>query len=132
LPLFYLLGFLLFATFYAAIGAASDQESDAQTLSIPLVIPVLAGFMLVTPVISAPESTLAVVTSMIPFISPILMPSRMAATVVPYWQIIGALLLLVVTFLLSVYVCAKIYRVGVLMYGKKASFRDLWKWVKYA
>ena len=132
LPFFYLFGFLLYASFYAAIGAASEQESDAQTLSIPLMIPVISAFMLVMPVISNPDSTLAVVTSMIPFISPILMPARMGATVVPYWQIIVSLLLLLVFFLAAVYVCAKIYRVGVLMYGKRASFKDLYKWLKYA
>ncbi len=132
LPFFYLFGFLLFASFYAAIGAASEQESDAQTLSIPLVIPVIAAFMLVTPVVASPDSTLAVVTSILPFISPILMPARMGATVVPFWQIGLSLLVLLLSFLLAVKVCAKIYRVGVLMYGKKASFKDLIKWMKYA
>lgn len=130
--LFFLGGYLLYASLFAAIGSAVDQESDAQGFMLPVMMPIILSIVFIQPIIEAPNSTFAVVLSMIPFFSPIPMVVRVAVTEVPFWQVGGSFVLLIGTFLGAIWVSSRIYRVGVLMYGKKAKLSDLIKWVRYA
>ncbi len=130
--LFFLAGYLLYASLFAAVGSAVDQEADAQGFMLPLMMPIILSIVFIQPIIEEPNSTLAVALSMIPFFSPVPMVVRVAVTEVPLWQVGGSFLLLVGTFLGAVWVSARIYRVGILMYGKKPKLRDLIKWIRYA
>lgn len=130
--LFFLFGFLLYATLFAAVGSAVDQQQDAQGIMLPVMMPIIISIVFLQAVIQAPNSTLAVVLSLIPFTSPIPMVVRVAMIDVPLWQVALSFLLLVGTFIGAVWVSSRIYRVGILMYGKKASFRDLARWARYS
>jgi ABC-2 type transport system permease protein len=114
------------------VGSAVDQESDAAQLQIPVTLPIIIPIMFIANVMSNPDGTLAVVLSLIPFFTPILMIARIAATSVPIWQIALSVVLLTATFFACLYVAAKIYRVGILMYGKKPTFKDMVKWFRLA
>lgn len=128
---FFLLGYLIFSSLYAAVGSAIEQESDAQQLQIPIMILIIIPILFIFSVADDPTSTLAVVTSMIPFFAPILMPVRIAIIDVPVWQLAGTVVLMIATFFVLIWLSARIYRVGILMYGKKASFAELAKWIRY-
>ncbi len=131
--LFYFLsGYFIYSTLFAAVGSAVDQEADAAQLQLPVTLPIIIPILFITNVMANPDGTLAVVLSLIPFFTPILMIARIAATSVPIWQIALSIVLLSLTFLLCLYIAAKIYRVGILMYGKKPTFKDLVKWFKLA
>jgi ABC-2 type transport system permease protein len=130
--LYFLLGYLLYASIFSAIGSSVEQQQDAQSLMLPVMLPIIMSIALVQPLIEAPNSTLAIVMSMIPFTSPISMVVRTAVTEVPIWQMLLSFSLLLGFFIGAIWVSARIYRVGVLMYGKKASIKDLIKWVRYA
>lgn len=131
--LFYFLsGYFIYSTLFAAVGSAVDQEADAAQLQLPVTLPIIIPILFITNVMANPDGTLAVVLSLIPFFTPILMIARIAATSVPIWQIALSVVLLGLTFLLCLYIAAKIYRVGILMYGKKPTFKDLAKWFKLA
>jgi ABC-2 type transport system permease protein len=125
-----LLGFLIYSAIFAAIGAAVENEQDSQQFMLPVGLPIFAGYMLNTQVMQAPDSALAITVSLFPLTAPINMISRIASTSVPIWQIILSILLMIVTFLGTMWLAAKIYRVGILMYGKKPTFKELAKWVK--
>ena len=125
---FFIGGYLVYASLFAAVGAAVEQEADAQVLQIPITLPVLVPVLFLFYVASEPESTLTAVLSILPFFSPILMMGRLAISAVPWWQVTLALALLLGTFVLLVGMAARIYRIGILMYGKKASIADLWRW----
>jgi ABC-2 type transport system permease protein len=127
---FFLAGYLIYSAMFAAIGSAVDNEQDAQQLQFPVTIPVIIPILMIGKVVSDPDSTLAVVSSMIPLFSPILMMVRIAVTDVPFWQWGGSIVLMVLTFLGLVWLAARIYRVGVLMYGKKPTFKELARWVR--
>jgi ABC-2 type transport system permease protein len=127
---FFLGGYLLYASLFAAIGSVVEQESDAQQFMIPVAIPIILSLLLLGHVIETPESTLSVVTSLIPFFSPVLMPVRVIMAHLPFWQAPLALILLFATFLLTVWLCARIYRTGILMYGKRPSISDILKWMR--
>jgi ABC-2 type transport system permease protein len=129
--IFYVLGFLVYGGVFAALGSAADSPQDVQHLAIPVYIPIIIPMLLLMPVTSDPNSTLAIVTSMIPFFTPILMMSRIVVTDVPLWQSLGSIMLMVLTFVSLLWLSAKIYRVGILMYGKKVSFGELYRWMKY-
>lgn len=129
--IFYVLGFLIYGAVFAALGSAADNPQDVQHLAIPVYLPIIIPMLLLMPVTSDPNSTLAVISSMIPFFSPILMMSRIVVTEVPLWQSIGSIGLMILTFLSLLWLSAKIYRVGILMYGKKISFGELYRWIKY-
>lgn len=129
---YFLAGYFIYATLFAAVGSAVDQESDAAQLQIPITLPIIIPILFITVIISNPDGTLAVIMSLIPFFSPILMIVRITATEVPLWQIILSIALMTGTFLASIWLAAKIYRVGILMYGKKPTFKDLYKWTKLA
>ena len=129
--LYFLLGYLLYSSIYAAIGAAVDNETDTQQFMLPVMLPLMIGvYVGFATVINDPHGTIATVFSMIPFTSPIVMLMRIPFGV-PWWQIALSLFLLLITFLFVVWLAAKIYRVGILMYGKKISYKELYKWMKY-
>lgn len=129
---YFLAGYFIYSTLFAAVGSAVDQESDAAQLQIPVTLPIIIPIMFIANVMSNPDGTLAVVLSLIPFFTPILMIARIAATSVPIWQIALSVVLLTATFFACLFFAAKIYRVGILMYGKKPTFKDMVKWFKLA
>ena len=117
--------------FYAAIGAAVDNETDTQQFIMPILMPlILAVYVGVFTVIEDPHGTVSMVFSFIPLTSPVVMLMRIPFGV-PIWQQLLSLGLLIGTFMLSVWFAAKIYRVGILMYGKKPTYKELYKWLKY-
>jgi len=129
--LFFISGYLLYSSLYAAIGAAVDNETDTQQFMLPILMPlILAVYVGMFTVIEDPHGTVSTIFSFIPFTSPVVMLMRIPFGV-PIWQQIVSLLLLIGTFLLTVWFAAKIYRVGILMYGKKPTYKELIKWIKY-
>ena len=129
--LFFIGGYLLYSSLYAAIGAAVDNETDTQQFLMPILIPlILAVYVGVFTVIEDPHGTVSTVFSFIPFTSPVVMLMRIPFGV-PIWQQVISFGLLVGTFMFTVWFAAKIYRVGILMYGKKPTYKDLYKWLKY-
>ena len=128
---FFVGGYLLYSSLYAAIGAAVDNETDTQQFMMPILMPlILAVYVGVFTVIEDPHGTVSTVFSFIPFTSPVVMLMRIPFGV-PIWQQLLSLALLISTFVLTVWFAAKIYRVGILMYGKKPSYKELYKWLKY-
>ena len=127
--LFFLFGYLLYASLFAAIGSAVENEADTQQLQLPVTIPLLVGFLVAFYAFRAPDSSIVWWFSMIPFTSPIVMLARLPFGV-PMWELILSIGLLILTFIAVAWASAKIYKVGILMYGKKSSFKDLWKWLK--
>ena len=133
---YFVLGYLIYSSIYAAIGAAVDNETDTQQFIFPIILPLmLAIYVGFFSVFGNPHGPIAVGFSLFPLTSPIVMlmrlPSGIGAGGVPVWQLILSIALLVVTFIGIVWLAAKIYRVGILMYGKKPSYRELWKWLRY-
>lgn len=129
--LFFIGGYLLYSSFYAAIGAAVDNETDTQQFMLPIIMPlILAVYIGIFTVIEDPHGTVSTVFSFIPLTSPVVMLMRIPFGV-PLWQQLVSLLLLVASFMFTVWFAAKIYRVGILMYGKKPSYKELVKWIKY-
>lgn len=128
--LFFILGYLLYSAIYAAIGAAVDNETDTQQFVFPLMIPLILAFYIgFAAVINEPHGAFATVFSIVPFTSPIVMLMRLPFGV-PLWQIIVSLLFLIGTFIAMVWIGAKIYRIGILSYGNKPSYKDIYKWLK--
>ena len=125
-------GYLLFASLYAVVGAVVSTEQDAQQLQMPITLIVVAGFMLFGVVMRDPSSTTSILLSLFPFFSPILMIMRIALQTPPFWQIALSLFLLAATTAAVVYGAAKIYRVGVLMYGKRPSLAEVLRWLRYS
>jgi ABC-2 type transport system permease protein len=130
--LFFLLGFLFYASLYAAIGAAVNTVQEAQNLVWPVMMPYILGMVFFTVVLEAPDGALAVTLSMIPGISPLIMFLRIVVLTPPWWQIALSIALLVLAILGVLWASARVYRVGILMYGKKPTFPELVKWVRHA
>ena len=128
--LYFLLGYLLYAAMFAAVGSAVDNEADTQQLIFPVTLPLILGLFIMIHTFQHPDSALSFWGSMIPFTSPMVMMARVPFGV-PLWELALSVGLLAVTFLFMTYVSAKIYRVGILMYGKKPNFKELYKWLKY-
>lgn len=129
--LFFIGGFLLYSSLYAAIGAAVDNETDTQQFMMPIMVPlILAVYVGGFTVLEDPHGTVAQVFSFIPFTSPVVMLMRIPFGV-PIWQQILSVVLLFTTFIGVVWFASKIYRVGILMYGKKPSYKEIYKWLKY-
>ena len=129
--IFFIGGYFLYSSFYAAIGAAVDSETDSQQFLMPIIMPLmLAVYVGFLTVINDPHGTVAVVFSLIPLTSPIVMLMRIPFGV-PLWQLALSVVLLYGTFIFVVWFAAKIYRVGILMYGKKPTWKELYKWLKY-
>ena len=127
--LFFFFGYMLYASLYAAIGSAVENEGDTQQLQIPVTIPLMLAYFIAIFAFNAPESRIAFWGSMIPFTSPIVMLARLPFGV-ENWELILSLGLLIITFIVCAYLSAKIYKVGILMFGKKSTWKDLWKWLK--
>jgi len=130
--LFFLLGYLLYSTVYAAIGAVITSEQEGQQLQFIILLPLIVSVFMMGPVMRAPDAPVAVWTSMVPFFAPVLMYLRIAVQPPPLWQIGLSLLLLVATIAGLLLLCARIYRIGILMYGKRPTLPEIVKWLKYA
>ncbi|MCF6349600.1 MAG: ABC transporter permease [Flavobacteriaceae bacterium] len=129
--IYFLGGFLLYSSLYAAIGSAVDNETDTQQFMMPIIMPLMLGvYVGAFSVINDPHGPVATIFSMIPLTSPIVMLMRVPFGV-PVWQIIVSIVLLVGTFIFTVWLAAKIYRIGILMYGKKPTYKELFKWLRY-
>ena len=134
--IYFVLGYLIYSSIYAAIGAAVDNETDTQQFIFPIILPLmLAIYVGFFSVFSNPHGPIAVAFSLFPLTSPIVMLMRLPGGIgeggVPIWQLMASIALLLVTFIGIVWLAAKIYRVGILMYGKKPSYKELFKWLKY-
>ena len=127
--IYFVLGYLLYASLFAAIGSAVENEADTQQLQLPVTIPLMIGFFIAFYAFKAPDSAVVFWGSMIPFTSPIVMLARIPFGV-PMWELALSVALLVATFAACGWASAKIYKIGILMFGKKTSFKDLWKWMK--
>ena len=127
--IYFILGYLLYASFFAAIGSAVENEADTQQLQLPVTIPLMIAFFIAFYAFKAPDSPIVFWGSMIPFTSPIVMLARIPFGV-PTWELALSIGLLVATFIACGWASAKIYKIGVLMFGKKTSFKDLWNWLK--
>ena len=128
--IFFILGYLLYATLYAAIGSLVDNNTDSQQFMLPITVPLMIAIISSFYIVNNPDSSLSVWLSMIPFTSPVSMMVRIPFGV-PIWQIVVSVLLLAGTFVLMTWIAAKIYRTGILMYGKKLSYKEIFKWLKY-
>ena len=129
--LFYFLGgYFLYASLFAAVGSAADNETDTQQFMMPITIPLILGLFVAMGTFQNPESSVAFWFSLIPLTSPIVMMARLPFGV-PYWELILSMIILIFTFLGTTWLAAKIYRTGILMYGKKTTYKELWKWLKY-
>ncbi len=126
---FFVLGYLLYASLFAAIGSAVENEADSSQLQLPITIPLLIGFFIAIYSFKSPDSAIAVWGSLIPFTSPIVMLARIPFGV-PVWQLALSIVLLLLTFVACAWISAKIYRAGILTFGKKSTWKDLWKWLK--
>lgn len=130
--LYFVLGFFLYAMLYATVGAIVSSEEDAQQVQFPVTMLIVVPMMIFGLVLSNPNSTSSIVLSMVPFFAPTLMMLRIAVINPPVWQVILSMLIMVVTILGFLWVAAKIYRVGILMYGKRPSIAELGRWLRYS
>jgi ABC-2 type transport system permease protein len=129
--LYFLGGYLLYASLFAAVGASIDNETDSQQFMFPITIPLIISIYVAMAAFRNPHSDMVFWFSMVPFTSPIVMMARVPFDV-PIWQLIVSLSLLVGGFLFTTWFAARIYRTGILMYGKKVSYKELWKWFRYS
>ena len=127
---YFISGYLLYSSLFAAVGSAVDAEADTQQFILPITIPLLLAIMLIQPVMDNPDGTLAFWMSMIPFTSPVIMMVRLPFGV-ENWELIISMLSIIIGFVATTFLAAKIYRTGILMYGKKISYKELWKWLSY-
>ena len=129
---YFIFGYLFYASLFAAVGsAASDDAQDMQSLVIPVTMPIVLAIAIMMQVIVNPTSSLATWSSMVPFFSPVVMMSRVPFGVpatVPWWELASSMLMLIAGFLFITWLSAKIYRTGILLYGKKITWREMWKW----
>jgi len=129
--IFYFLGgYLLYSALFAAVGAAVDNETETQQFMLPITLPMVFAFVMAQAVIQNPEGPMAFWLSIIPFTSPVIMMVRLPFGV-PAWQLILSMALLVLGFIFTTWLAGKIYRTGILMYGKKVSWKELGKWLFY-
>jgi len=128
---YFITGYLLYASIFAAIGSAVDNETETQQFMLPVTIPIIVALMVAMGTMQNPESSVAFWFSLIPFTSPIVMMARIPFGV-PVWQLAVSMGLMLITFITFVWVAAKIYRTGILMYGKKTSWKEMWKWLRYS
>jgi ABC-2 type transport system permease protein len=127
---YFLFGYLMYGSLFAIIGSAVDNETETQQFMLPVTIPLILGIVLMSNVMNNPDGPLAFWFSIFPLTSPILMMVRMPFDV-PTWELLLSGFLLIITILGAIWMAAKIYRTGILMYGKKVSYKELWKWLKY-
>ncbi len=123
-------GYLLYGSLFAAVGSLVDSDADTQQFSLPITVPLIIALMVLPNIVQNPDSSIAVIFSIIPFTSPVVMMARIPFGM-PYWEIAISMILLVFTFIGSIWLSGKIYRTGILVYGKKLSYKELWKWLTY-
>jgi ABC-2 type transport system permease protein len=129
--IFYFLGgYLLYGSLFAAVGSAVDNETDTQQFMLPITIPLILAIIVLVNGISNPQGGIAFWFSIIPFTSPIVMMARLPFGV-PEWEVLLSMALLILTFIGTTWLSGKIYRTGILMYGKKVNYKELWKWIRY-
>jgi ABC-2 type transport system permease protein len=129
---FFVLGFLFYASLYAAVGATVSSEQDAQQAAAPIAFLLVPSIVLLQPILLAPTGTLAVVMSILPFSAPIVMPMRMSMIEVPMWEKVASFASALLGCVLAIWFAAKIYRVGLLMYGKRPTYGEMIKWLRYS
>jgi ABC-2 type transport system permease protein len=127
--IYFALGYLLYASLFAAIGSAVENEADTNQLQMPITVPLMLAFFIALYAFNAPDSPIVWWGSMIPLTSPIVMLARIPFGV-PVWELALSVVLLVATFAACGWLSAKIYKIGILMFGKKTTFKDLWKWLR--
>jgi ABC-2 type transport system permease protein len=127
---FFLFGYLLYAALFAAIGSAVDNEADTQQFILPVTIPLILSFIIAQSIIKDPDSAMAQFFSIFPLTSPIVMMVRLPFGV-PMWELLLSMLMLIFGFLFFTWLAGKIYRTGILMYGKKTTWKELGKWLFY-
>jgi ABC-2 type transport system permease protein len=129
---YFLVGFAFYATLYAAAGSMVNSEQEAQQAAVPVMLLAMTTWLLVNPVMLNPTGSLATTLSWLPWASPIIMPMRMGLTTVSPMSIVGSFVVAILGTIGAVWLSARIYRVGMLMYGKKPSFAEVAKWIRYA
>jgi ABC-2 type transport system permease protein len=129
--IYFIGGYLLYGSLFAIVGAAADSESDTQQLVIPIMIPLTFVYILSFSMIGDPEASSAIWGSHVPLSSPIIMLQRIGSGTVVIWEVLLSLSLLVATFIFTTYLAGKVYRVGILMYGKKVTWKEIFKWMRY-
>jgi len=127
---YFLAGYLMYSSLFAAVGSAVDAEADTQQFVLPITIPLILAFILIQPIMENPDGPLAFWMSIIPFTSPVIMMVRLPFGV-ENWELALSMGVLILSFVLTTYLAGKIYRTGILMYGKKTSYKELWKWLTY-
>jgi len=127
---YFLAGYLMYSSLFAAVGSAVDAEADTQQFVLPITIPLILAFILIQPIMENPDGPLAFWMSIIPFTSPVIMMVRLPFGVAN-WELALSMAVLILSFILTTYLAGKIYRTGILMYGKKTSYKELWKWLSY-
>jgi ABC-2 type transport system permease protein len=127
---YFLGGYFLYASLFAAVGAASSSDREAQQAQMPLVLPMVAAFMCFPVITSNPRGAASIGLTLIPFFSPVLMPMRYLLTPLPAWQLAASIGLLVTTTIGTTWVASRIYRVGILMYGKKPGLAEMIRWIR--
>jgi ABC-2 type transport system permease protein len=127
---FFIGGYMLYSSMFAAVGSAIDAQEDAQQFMFPIMLPIILSIMVMMSAIKSPEGPVAFWFSIIPFTSPVVMMARIPFGV-PVWQLALSMFLMVITFVGMVWVAGKIYRTGILMYGKKPSWKEIGKWLMY-
>jgi ABC-2 type transport system permease protein len=129
---YFIAGYLMYASLFAAVGSAvSEDMQEAQQLTLPITMPIVLAFVIMTKAATDPSSGLAIFGSLFPLTSPIVMMARIPygiGTTVPWWQLGLSMLFLIFGFICTTWLAGKIYRTGILMYGKKASWKEMWKW----
>jgi ABC-2 type transport system permease protein len=129
---FFVLGFIFYASLFAAVGAMVNSQEDVQQASMPVMLLLVSSVVFMTPIMTNPGSGLARTMSLLPFSAPILMPLRMTLIPVPWYEVLGSIAGVTLACLAAIWVSARIYRVGLLMYGKRPSFAEVARWVRYA
>ena len=129
---YFVTGYVFYAALYAGLASAINDESDAQTLTFPIAIPIIISIIILSGMLESPNSSIAVWSSIIPFFAPVIMPARMAFGMPPIWQLLLSGVLMIGAAIFAVWLAAKIYRVGILMRGKKVTFREIGKWLTYS
>jgi ABC-2 type transport system permease protein len=129
---FFVLGYVFYASLFAAVGATVSNEQDVQQAAMPVILLLVVSILFISPILADPSSRLAVILSWLPFSSPIIMPLRLSVISLPPLVIAGSMVVLVLGCAVAVWLAARIYRVGLLMYGKRPNLRELVRWVRYA
>ena len=130
--IFFLGGYFIYSSLFAAMGSAINEDmGEGQQLMLPIVIVVLIAFYMLFPVLSNPNGSLAIFASLFPLFSPIIMPARLAFDP-PWWQIVLSIVLMLATVWFFIWLTSRIYRVGILMYGKKVTIKEMIKWLRYS